>query len=53
MPKTVTTAPAKPVATTTDTGRVKVGGGVRRFAKPVAPTSDNGRVKVGGGVRRF
>ena len=53
MSKTVKTAPAKPATTTTDSGRVKVGGGVRRFAKPVAPTNDSGRVKVGGGVRRF
>ncbi len=50
MSKTIKTAPVKPIASTTDVGRVKVGGGMKRFAKP---TRDTGRVQVGGGMKRF
>lgn len=55
MSKTVKTAAAKPVASTNDSGRVKVGGGMIRFAANVATktTRDAGRVKVGGGMVRF
>jgi hypothetical protein len=55
MSKTVKIAPAKPVATTADSGRVKVGGGMIRFVASASAksTKDMGRVKVGGGMVRF
>ena len=56
MSKTVTTAPvAKPAASTTDAGRVKVGSGMMRFAVKTAAQStvDAGRVQVGSGMMRF
>ncbi len=54
MSKTIKTAPAKP-ASTKDTGRVHVGGGMMRFAATTAPvkTRDAGKVHVGGGMMRF
>lgn len=53
MSKTVKTAPAKP-ASTKDTGRVHVGGGMMRFSSTKATkTLDAGRVHVGGGMMRF
>jgi hypothetical protein len=54
MTKTVKTAPAKP-ASTKDSGRVHVGGGMMRFAstKAVTQTRDAGKVHVGGGMMRF
>lgn len=56
MTKTVKTASAKPVPATTDSGRVKVGGGMMRFASSkivVSKTHDAGKVHVGGGMMRF
>jgi hypothetical protein len=55
MSNTVKTAPTKPAATTNDSGRVKVGGGMLRFAaqNTTKSTHDAGRVKVGGGMVRF
>ncbi len=55
MSKTVKTTPAKPAASTNDTGRVKVGGGMLRFAasNTTKSTRDSGRVQVGGGMVRF
>ncbi len=55
MTKTVKTAPAKPAPSTTDTGRVHVGGGMMRFTVTATAkkTHDAGRVHVGGGMMRF
>ena len=48
MSKTVKTAPAKPAASTNDSGKVRVGNGMKRFA-----TKDSGKVRVGNGMKRF
>jgi hypothetical protein len=53
MSKTVNTAPAKPVASTNDSGRVKVGSGMIRFATTTKSIRDAGRVQVGSGMIRF
>jgi hypothetical protein len=53
MTKTIKSAPAaKPTATpasTKDSGKVHVGGGMIRFSS----TKDTGKVHVGGGMIRF
>jgi hypothetical protein len=56
MTKTVKSAPAKPAASTNDSGRVHVGGGLMRFASTkstATKTHDAGKVHVGGGLMRF
>lgn len=40
-------------ASTTDAGRVKIGGSCIRFVNASASTKDAGRVKVGGSCIRF
>ncbi len=48
MSNTVKPVPAKPVASTADSGKVRVGNGMKRFA-----TKDSGKVRVGNGMKRF
>ena len=42
------------VTETLDTGRIRIGGGVRVLPSPLAPAgiADSGRIRNGGGVRR-